>query len=317
LASFFKCEKMKIKKIACFAVIIAFFSFTPILAKKIVGLVAVRNEKVFIAQCLKGLSLYTDAIVLLDDCSTDNTLEIVRSLSKECNIEKIIEKKVWHRDEPGDRNALLSAGRKLGGTHFIMLDADELLTANFQNDDFLRKKILSLLPGEKIKLNLITLWRTPYKYRYDDSVWTNNYGCFIFCDNKKCFYSSEFIHTSRIPRNLEGKENVIEGYEKGLLHFQFVNWENLKIKQYWYKCLERIRMPEKSIDEINERYLPALSEFNLKTMDSKESWFEGYDFLNFSLLEEKEEWRKKQILEWFSKYGTDYFKDLNIWKYLE
>jgi ribonuclease Y len=37
----------------------------------------------------------------------------VESLAQECRVERIIRKPVWHRDEPGDRNAMLQAGREI------------------------------------------------------------------------------------------------------------------------------------------------------------------------------------------------------------
>ncbi len=47
---------------------------------KIVGLVPVRNERLMIGQCLKALSYYIDAIVVLDVASEKNkrSLESLR-----------------------------------------------------------------------------------------------------------------------------------------------------------------------------------------------------------------------------------------------
>ena len=97
---------------------------------KIVGLIPARNESKIIEQCLHALSFYTDAIIYLDDASDDNSVAIVESVADKYRVEKIIKKKIWKRDEPGDRNALLKAGREIGGTHFIVIDADEMLTSN-------------------------------------------------------------------------------------------------------------------------------------------------------------------------------------------
>ena len=171
-----------------------------------------RNESNIIAQCLKALSLYTDAIVYLDDASDDNNVEIVQSLAKECNIEKIIQKQSWYRDEPGDRNKLLTEGRKLGGTHFVVLDADEMFTANCLENDFLRKEILKLKPGESLRLSWIALWRDIQHYRFDKSIFTHHYKEFIFCDDGKSTYQSEFIHTSRKPNAINKKTYTIQGY---------------------------------------------------------------------------------------------------------
>src|SRR5271170_238827 len=119
---------------------------------KIVGLVPGRNESPFLYQHLKALSLFVDAIVYLDDASEDNSVARVKTIAAECKVEKIIEKKTWYRDEPGDRNWLLKEGRAIGGTHFVVLDVDEMFTANCVDHNFLRNNILSLKPGENLRL---------------------------------------------------------------------------------------------------------------------------------------------------------------------
>lgn len=280
---------------------------------KIVGLIAARNEQLLIKQCLLSLARYTDAIVYLDDASDDDTLKVVESLAQECQIEKIIRKQKWHRDEPGDRNAMLRAGREIGGTHFIALDADELFTSNCLDNNFLREQIVKLQPGDKILLNWIQLWRSLHQYRFDGSVWTWNYKGFIFCDDGQCSYSSAFIHTPRIPQNLSGSSKRIEGYDYGVMHFQFVNWRNLLVKQSWYRCLERIRHPQKPLAKINQRYAPSKDEANLGVSDSPYKWFSGYEFFDPSIYNFPEKWREKQVLQWFAEHGREYFAELDIW----
>jgi FkbM family methyltransferase len=282
-------------------------------ATKIVGLVPARNERHLISQCLRALSLFTDAIVYLDDASTDETVQIVESLRNECNIERIIRKNEWLRDEPGDRNLMLQAGREIGGTHFIVLDADEMLSSNLLDNANLTEAIRKLQPGDRLALNWIQLWRSIDEYRFDNSVWTWNYKEIIFCDDARCSYSSEFIHTPRVPDNLTGRGFKLEGYFAGLLHFQFVNWRNLLIKQAWYRCLERIREPNKSVEEINQRYAPSIDETGLGLKPSPRNWFYGYPFFDRTVFDLPEKWREKQILGWFDQYGRDYFAGLDIW----
>ena len=146
---------------------------------KIVGLIPARNESHIIEQCLHALSLYTDAIVYLDDASDDNSVEIVESIAKKYHVERIIKKKIWYRDEPGDKNALLKVGREIGGTHFIVIDADEMFTANCLDNNFLRNKIVALQPGDCLKFVWIQLWRSTQQYRFDNSIWTWNYKDFV------------------------------------------------------------------------------------------------------------------------------------------
>jgi glycosyltransferase involved in cell wall biosynthesis len=291
---------------------ISFFSICPNDTKKIIGLMAFRNEAHILEQSLRALACYTDAIVVLDDASEDESLTIIQRIAHECHIEEIIEKKIWHRDEPGDRNKLLQAGRKLGGSHFICIDADEILTANCLKNNCLYNYILDLQPGDTLALYWIQLWRSITQYRAGS--WAMEYRAkeIIFCDDGVCNYSSEFIHTNPVPK-LSGSKKVLESYIYGLLHFQFVNWNNLLIKQAWYRCLERIKTPKKSVSEINNRYAYSKNERNLVLKNAPDYWFKEYSFFSKCIWETAPDWRKKQILSWFNDYGKDYFKDLDIW----
>jgi glycosyltransferase involved in cell wall biosynthesis len=206
-------------------------------ARKIVALIPVKNEALRISFCLKAVSAFTDAICLYDDDSTDNTLEIVESLASECGVEKVIRNRHWRYDEGKYRQTLLEAGREIGGTHFVVLDADEAFTSNLTRNNFLKKTILSLQPGEQLQLVWIQLWRSVSNYRYDRSFWTNNYKSFVFADDGQCAYTDQQFHLLRVPLDLKGRAYRIEGYDCGVLHFLFVNWRNLLIKQAWYRCL--------------------------------------------------------------------------------
>lgn len=368
--------------------IFIFIFCAPIKGAKIVGLVPVRNEEKMIVPCLKALSLYTDAIIVLDDASDDGTVAAIKSLEKECNIEKTIEKKVWYRDEPGDRNLLLQAGRQAGGTHFVFLDSDEMFTANLLKNNLLKNKILALKCGDKLRVTLINLWRSCNKYRYDYSVWCEAAADVAFCDDGKCYFESDFLHTSRSPNGLQGEvvdlvtdqndfkflnycldeynQRVIgissgkdvdrrnlhlqryfidklknknmslskvassaneffwgEGtsmkscyrhdFTAGLMHFQFVNWDNLLAKQAWYRCLEKIRNPKIDVDSINSKYGQSKDEKDIRCLECPKSWFEGYGFFDKNICEKNDSWQRKEIKFWFKKYGKDFFKDLDIW----
>ena len=281
----------------------------PVSSPRIIGLLPARNEEDKIEFALKALAKFTDAIVFLDDCSTDKTVQVVRGLSAVCRVEKIIEKTVWHRDEPGDRNRLLAAGRVLGGTHFVVIDADEAFTENCLAGDLLRQQILSLKPGEQLALRGIHLWRSVDKYRVDAPVWSDRYKRCIFCDDGKSEYKSKFIHTSRIPK-MKGKRIKLHEGDIGLLHFQFVNWSNLELKQRWYRWLERVRDPEKTVEAINQKYATSVDESGLLLSAAPESWFAGYPFFDREIFDIPDNWRLVQMRGWKEEFGECYFDGL-------
>ena len=280
---------------------------------KIVALVPARNEGAKIAFCLRALAGVADAIVYLDDCSDDDTPAIVDSIADECRVERILRKTTWHRDEPGDRNALLAAGRDIGGTHFAVIDADEAFTANCLEDEGLRRAILSLSPGDQLALDWIALWRGIDQYRVEESKWGDHGKSFVFCDDGRSAYASGFIHTMRVPASLRGRVLALAGPMPGVLPFQFVNWRNLLVKQAWTCCLERIRDPCKPVSAINAIYGPSKDETALTLKASPAQWFAAYPFFDKAVFEARETWREAQVLGWFAQYGRAYFEALDIW----
>ncbi len=290
-----------------------FISAAPPKPLKIVGLVPAKNEAKRIASCLRVLCLFCDAIVYLDDNSQDESAAIVRSLAAECRIERIVEKKDDEFHETIRRATLLQAGRELGGTHFIVMDADEMPTAACRRGGFLRRRVSSLRPGDTLQMVWLQLWRSPMQYRCDRSIWTNQYRGCAFADDRRCAYPETFIHLDRIPAGLSGRGYRIRGDKYGVMHFQFANWPNLLVKQAWYRCLERVNYPRKPAAAINALYAPSKDERGLRLRPAPSAWFDGYPFLDPQSLARPEPWRERQVLEWFDRYGADYFRDLDIW----
>ena len=280
---------------------------------KIVALIPVRNESQHIDFCLRAIAKFADAICVLDDASSDKTIQIVESLAVQCRVDRIVRKQTWEYNETSYRQLLLDAGREIGGTHFMIIDADEAFTSNLAKNNYLRGKIFDLEPGDRLELAWIQLWRSTKQFRYDTSVWTNNYKAFVFADDNKCSYHSQKFHLERIPSNLSGQSYRIEGYKYGVLHFQFINWRNLLIKQAWYRCLERIMYPQKSVQQINDLYAPSKDETNLGLKESPQEWLSSYEFFNEAIYDTPEQWRETQVLQWFAQYSREYFAGLDIW----
>lgn len=327
-------------------IVISMLLCMPIHAAKIVGLVAARNESLLIEQCLRSLACYADEIVVLDDCSTDNTVALVESLAEECRIKTIIKKVVWARDELADKNSLLYAGRALGGTHFIMLDADEMFVATAKNrNGWLRRYILTLKPGQVLRFPMINLWGGIERYRNDEHChpfhdqWKQIPAA--FCDDGVCSYDintrmgpSGAIHVFRYPYSLikYDPKNLLtaDNTDLGILHFKCVNLPDLIIKKVWYMCFEYIHANTRArSQEDRERHAAQINkfygeEFNSLLLDQsqiklakvKSVWLK-YDFFtkfNSAYYHNIHQERLDEIKGWFKEYGIDYFKPLAIWQ---
>lgn len=292
-----------------YILLILIFVCVQLEATKIIGLVAVRNEELLIEQCLRGLAVYTDSIIVLDDASEDNTVEIIKSLAQECSIEKILRKKVCHRTESADRNLLLQEGRKLGGTHFIVVDADELFTATCMHNDMLRKRLLELEPGDTLFMHWIRLWKNVHHFKARNIELKH----IAFCDNGTATYPPRYLHSYRTPAELNGRQVDLGNYvTHGLLHFQAVNWRNMLLRQAWYQCLDRIRKPYIDPQKIVKFYKNSVNESDLALALCPQEWF-TYDFFDENVYYQPDTWREQQVEMWMREYGVEYFKDLDIW----
>ncbi len=335
---------------------------------KIVGLVQARNEADIIEQCLRSLAVYTDAIVLLDDNSCDKTALIAQQLSRELTIEHIIKQPYsgWEKtSESANRQTLLDAGRAIGGTHFILIDADELFMApcskniddhkkvivdSRQSDEtsrgtnWLRTQILTLKPGQYISFPMVNVWGNTSVYRDDkfcsprDNTWRKK--PIIFYDDGKCSYlnnstnlhnihTTNMLHASRIPRNLlcwePKRELIVRDINHGIIHFKWVNFENILNKKIWYMMLEYIRAHEHWSNHDQNKIAHIINNFynnrEFKNMMPEEqnillkpvpkSWYD-YPFFDATCYTKLNQSRQCDIARWLETYGTDYFSRLDL-----
>ena len=98
---------------------------------KLIGLMPVRNENWILGCSLRAALKWCDAMVVLAHCCTDNSFAIIDEISNEHpnRVVAMIRPSEDEWPEMEHRQKLLDVGRALGGTHFALVDADEVLTA--------------------------------------------------------------------------------------------------------------------------------------------------------------------------------------------
>ena len=94
-------------------------------------LIAVRNEERYLPGFLHHMRHAVDGIIALDDCSTDRTLEILRS--EPCVVSILAEDRAGlpHANETSNRHRLLVEAARLGAQWVVCADADERFEARF------------------------------------------------------------------------------------------------------------------------------------------------------------------------------------------
>jgi hypothetical protein len=277
---------------------------------KIVALLPFKNEEGFIPTYLSKVIPAVDEVIAIDDNSNDHSAELLRKAGVKVYTTDMQETAGW--PEYGIRQTLLKLGREAGGTHFVVLDADETFTGHFPLA--CRAICERLEPGQKIQMQWLAMWKSVDHYKDDHTVWSNNYKDFIFCDDGLMQYPEVWMHTPRTPGPLSNDDNSLLLNPKygAVMHFQFSNWDVFQIKQCWLRCSEFLK-GKGSPAQINGKYAITLDQESALAA-LPEEWKEGVVFPEVSYEADPTQlWRFKQLEEWFMKYGPEHFEALQIW----
>lgn len=274
---------------------------------KVIALLQFKNEEWILPTYLSSIRQIADEIIAIDDGSTDKSRHIVEAAGGV--VFDHDEKLMAGWPEYSLREKLLSLGRDRGGTHFICLDADEAFTAPFHH--YCRELLKTLKPGQKIYLQWLALWKSPYYYRQDTSVWSNNFKDFAFCDDGKAKHDYAFVGVGRTPGPNEPPRLVVKPEFGAVLHFQFVPWERFQMKQAWYRCAELLNAPQ-DMANINSKYAITLDDPAAATTPIPSAWLSGIE-IPAGIETLPPAWHQDEILGWFEKYGIEYFEPLQIW----
>ena len=268
------------------------------------------------------LSLYNivDLIIILVDSSNKEIKFNERFLKKKkikiYYLDKFKEKNIAQSDWTNEfylRNTLLSIGRLNKGTHFIWLDCDEAFTHPFLNNG--RKIIKRMKVGEKIQMQWLSMWKKYNYFRSDyKSVWSNLFKDFIVCDHPDYTFDQTILGAGRTPgKNTKDNAIILDPSKGAVMHFQFANWNNYRLKQAWYMCIETSKVKE-NIYKTNRKYFytyyenfPKLSKIKshlIKHLPKK--------YLNKIYLNTDDYWEKK-FRDFFKRKKIKNFEQLNIW----
>ncbi len=275
---------------------------------KVIALLPFKNEELILPTYLSSMTQIADQIIAIDDGSTDNSRAIVEAAGGLVIPNSSIVDLGWA--EESIRNNLLKLGRENGGTHFISLDADEAFTFPFVENS--KKYLNQMNPGQILYLQFLALWKSNYYYRNDNSVWSNNFKDFIFCDDGISNYDSYgFMHTvRRTPgKNNLSKRIIVPVKEGAVLHFQFANWSIFQIKQSLYRCWELIDGTKNAV-KVNASYSMTLDDPKAIVEEIPKEWFKGLTMPNDST---NMPWHFQAVFKLFQKHGIEFFEQLEIW----
>lgn len=285
---------------------------------KLVALMPVRNEQWVLEASIHAALKWVDALVILDHDSEDATPEIIREavMCEPGRVKALLCGGEW--DEMEHRQVLLEAGRKFGGTHFAIVDADEILTANALGD--IRYEIGELEPGECLDVPMIPVWGDLTRYRSDDCVWTRAWLTIAFCDSPHLSWRPRvdgYQHHHRSPfgalvPSARAISPSLERGHGGVMHLQFADPPRIRAKHALYKMQEVLRWPEREpVGAVDWKYSQALDETGRQLTRCPASWWQGYLMEAISLGDTP--WQKAKCVELVREHGAERFEGLELW----
>ncbi len=201
---------------------------------KIVCMMRIKDEERWIAQSLTQTSKLVDAIVILDDGSTDRTPEICKSFPK---VVKYEWQDISITDEVRDKNKLLQWALDLEADWILALDGDEVLE-DIAPDAI--QEAIDLCPPEvaKFEFEFLYLWDKETQYRIDGK-YAGLFHPRMFRVkgqdlDKIHFYPTQYganFHCGSLAQNIVGETLRLDIKVK---HYGYFFKEQREEKYHWY-----------------------------------------------------------------------------------
>ena len=130
---------------------------------KITGVYWIKNEARFIEKSLKSVMDVCSEIIVMDNNSTDDTVEICSGIDK---VTEIIKRKDLPLDEVRDKNILYEHARKSNPDFILAVDGDEIFMPNAS--EILFEELSTIHPDSDVfEFQFLTLWDNVNTIRTD------------------------------------------------------------------------------------------------------------------------------------------------------
>jgi glycosyltransferase involved in cell wall biosynthesis len=247
---------------------------------KLVAMLRVKNQILTINDCLTKLSDIVDEIVIVDNSSTDGTLQEYKKFPKIVTVKKT---KRFH--EGRDKILAHDLAKKRNPDWIIWVDGDEIFESNTTRDDFL--KYLNNPKINLVKFRMYNFWFSKKRFRVDGfwqrynsqpqrQMWRNTSNAYF--------------------RNLKFHNGGIMGIKSGTItshirikHYGFIHKKQIRTKYKTYNKLKTDPMSKKTY---------SFSFENMKTWRFLESKNKNINYLFqllynifYSLIEHKERFK--------------------------
>ena len=295
----------------------------------LVGLMPVRNEAWCLGFTLRVALKWCDEVVVLVHASTDESTHIVMGLQQEFpeRVHHLGDNNpVW--DEMRHRQTLLDIARISEPTHIAIVDADEFLTANLlpseeerRNGSVHIRDYLDALPGGQLLelpgYNMREMPGQPLTMRYHaNGVWGSRWFATAFMDSPALNWQGDrFHHREPFGCGWNRWRPVHQGYG-GTIHLWGASERRLRAKHVHYRLTERLRWPDKPVQDIERLYSLATSPrepWNYHQLPP--TWIEPYADLMQYLHIDAEPWQEAEVRLLLETHGRERFAGLDLLGY--
>lgn len=186
---------------------------------KIVAMYRVKNEERWIEKSITSVLDICSSIVILDDGSTDSTLEICKSFDKI----KVRHQSGLPLDESRDRNIILKMALDQNPDYIFTIDGDEILPP--KSFDIFFEELCVLYPNKSVfEYQILYMWDKPNQIRYDgiySKTWQKRLVNLKNQPSDLIFNETPYpgnLHCGGIPHNVLGQNDVMSSKVK-FLHY--------------------------------------------------------------------------------------------------
>jgi hypothetical protein len=219
-------------------------------------------------------------------------------------------------DEMPMRQLSLDIGREAGGTHFAVIDCDEMVTHNLLPE--IRRHFEFLRPGQLLEYPMIPVWGDKGNYRDDDSVWCKAWLTLGFCDRPGITWrpgTDGYQYHNRPPFGSdlqeEQRSRPIRRGDGGVMHMQFMNRRRIIAKHVLYRMVDHLRWPDRdTVQGLNWKFDQALDERGMKLSPIKYEWW--FDYPSHLIYLYGTPWQEQEVKRLLSVHGKERFRGLDL-----
>lgn len=276
---------------------------------KIIALMPLRNEAWICGLTIRAALMWCDGIVCGHHACTDDTEAIIGQIWCEQS-DRVFpvdlgDEPQW--DEMDHRQRLLDECRAQGATHIALIDADEILTGNYD----IRANLRLLRPGEVLQCIGFNLWGSIDQYRLDGEFLIQQMSVAFRDRPDLCWRDRKgYQHHHRHPFGSTVARDQHMGH--GMMHLQFARLQAVREKQAHYALTECLRWPEQGVDRINRKYRWWTKSDPILSYVPK-SWWEPYaQLMEYADFTDGETWHGREVQRIIEEHGREKFAGLDL-----